>query len=515
MAYDTQEERLKVRGSEQITRDLKVNRDAFVGGDLTVNNASIKTALTKLDGIESGAEVNVQADWDQTDTSADDYIKNKPNIPPTVIPDAAMSDTSSNPVENKVIKEYVDGWLTVLAGRFLVKSWTQGRGGNTSYAMQHLVYANGIWVCGSDWSGVWWSEDGKNWLQGTGVPSNKRIDFLVYSGGMFVCGNNKENDFLGLWWSEDGKNWTKSSDTTNFAYIHDLQYANGLWQCAVYNQGFWWSEDGKNWTKGTGFASNLSANKVVYGNNRWAGIDWAGGLWSSSNGKAWQAVTLSELADKSDLYNVEIKFANGLFQYLVSYTYHTQYVDVPVYLAFWSENGKNWTLSDLNDIETPTSSATYEHILYAGNKWFAFGSGGLKYSSDGKSWSSPSGSIASYSDIKTVAYGNGTWLCVTTSNSIWWSVDAKTWTKGTGVNTSYKMQYLVYANGIWVCGSIGHGLWWSEDGKAWIQGIGANTTYTMQYLVYANGLWVCGSAGKGMWHGRNLNDLVADGTITL
>lgn len=32
----------------------------------------------KLGGIEAGAEANVQADWAQTDTSADDYIKNKP-----------------------------------------------------------------------------------------------------------------------------------------------------------------------------------------------------------------------------------------------------------------------------------------------------------------------------------------------------------------------------------------------------------------------------------------------------
>lgn len=36
---------------------------------------------TKLDGVEAGAEVNVQSDWNQTDTSADDYIKNKPVIP--------------------------------------------------------------------------------------------------------------------------------------------------------------------------------------------------------------------------------------------------------------------------------------------------------------------------------------------------------------------------------------------------------------------------------------------------
>ena len=36
---------------------------------------------TKLNGIAAGAEVNVQADWDVTDTSSDAYINHKPTIP--------------------------------------------------------------------------------------------------------------------------------------------------------------------------------------------------------------------------------------------------------------------------------------------------------------------------------------------------------------------------------------------------------------------------------------------------
>ena len=36
---------------------------------------------TKLSGIAVGAEVNVQPDWNQSDNTADDYIKNKPTIP--------------------------------------------------------------------------------------------------------------------------------------------------------------------------------------------------------------------------------------------------------------------------------------------------------------------------------------------------------------------------------------------------------------------------------------------------
>ena len=39
------------------------------------------TDKVKLDGIATGAEVNVQSDWSVTDTSSDAFIKNKPTIP--------------------------------------------------------------------------------------------------------------------------------------------------------------------------------------------------------------------------------------------------------------------------------------------------------------------------------------------------------------------------------------------------------------------------------------------------
>ena len=36
---------------------------------------------TKLDGIETGAEVNVQSNWGETNTNSDSFIQNKPTIP--------------------------------------------------------------------------------------------------------------------------------------------------------------------------------------------------------------------------------------------------------------------------------------------------------------------------------------------------------------------------------------------------------------------------------------------------
>lgn len=44
-------------------------------------SSAVSTATNKLATIAQGAEVNVQSDWNQTNTSADDFIKNKPTIP--------------------------------------------------------------------------------------------------------------------------------------------------------------------------------------------------------------------------------------------------------------------------------------------------------------------------------------------------------------------------------------------------------------------------------------------------
>jgi hypothetical protein len=47
----------------------------------TADNGITGAQTTKLAGIADGAEVNIQADWNQATNTADDYIKNKPSIP--------------------------------------------------------------------------------------------------------------------------------------------------------------------------------------------------------------------------------------------------------------------------------------------------------------------------------------------------------------------------------------------------------------------------------------------------
>ena len=63
------------------TSDLTNDSD-FVSDASYVHtdNNFTSALLTKLNGIASGAEVNVQADWNQDTSSADDFIKNKPTV---------------------------------------------------------------------------------------------------------------------------------------------------------------------------------------------------------------------------------------------------------------------------------------------------------------------------------------------------------------------------------------------------------------------------------------------------
>ena len=78
---------------------------------------------TKLNGIATGAEVNVQSDWNQSSNSADDFIKNKPGILSLLDEDDFASDDATKPPSQQSTKAYIgtyaqakDAELTTLAG---------------------------------------------------------------------------------------------------------------------------------------------------------------------------------------------------------------------------------------------------------------------------------------------------------------------------------------------------------------------------------------------------------------
>ena len=68
--------RQNIGAQDVINSSHKLSADLVSDG--STNKVFTSTEQSKLSGIASGAEVNVQANWNETDTSSDAYIQNKP-----------------------------------------------------------------------------------------------------------------------------------------------------------------------------------------------------------------------------------------------------------------------------------------------------------------------------------------------------------------------------------------------------------------------------------------------------
>ena len=92
-------------GSVDIYYDNNKRLETYVNGISVTGNISvtgivdgrdIATDGTKLDGISSGAEVNVQANWSESSNTSDAFIQNKPSLS-TVATSGSYTDLSNKP----------------------------------------------------------------------------------------------------------------------------------------------------------------------------------------------------------------------------------------------------------------------------------------------------------------------------------------------------------------------------------------------------------------------------------
>lgn len=87
----------------------------------TDNNFTL-SEKTKLSGIESGAEANVQSNWSETDSSSDSYIQNKPTIP-----------TNNNQLTNGAGYQTASNVSTAIANNQFIATYSKN--------------SNNLWVC--------------------------------------------------------------------------------------------------------------------------------------------------------------------------------------------------------------------------------------------------------------------------------------------------------------------------------------------------------------------------------
>jgi hypothetical protein len=116
-----------------ITTALGSKVDTVPGKGLSTNDYTT-SEKNKLAGIAAGAEVNVQSNWDETDTSSDAFIQNKPSIIDNLTSDSKTDVLSA--AMGKALKSAIDAITTDLedmgAGDMLKAVYVTGNANNTN-----------------------------------------------------------------------------------------------------------------------------------------------------------------------------------------------------------------------------------------------------------------------------------------------------------------------------------------------------------------------------------------------
>lgn len=155
-----------------------------------IANAPVAQAIVevnrRIDEIEPGE--NVQSDWAEADAESPAYIKNKPEIPPAITVDSALSDTSTNPVQNKVINSALSKKVPIIRNA----SDMPDKGGLSAYEIPDVTYASdeeGTFVVLWDITSFVTKEIAKN---------KGNNNFVVFK-GFFPPEKIKVTEFLASW----------------------------------------------------------------------------------------------------------------------------------------------------------------------------------------------------------------------------------------------------------------------------------------------------------------------------
>ena len=101
--------------------NIQINNNTISATDTTYTDATQAAAglmsaadKTKLDGIATGAEVNVQSDWTQSNSSSDSFIKNKPNLGTAALKNSTnvISDDNTDLAESGAVKTAIDAAIS-------------------------------------------------------------------------------------------------------------------------------------------------------------------------------------------------------------------------------------------------------------------------------------------------------------------------------------------------------------------------------------------------------------------
>ena len=266
------------------------------------------------------------------------------------------------------------------------------------------------------------------------------------------------------------------------------------------------------WLAGTEAADNQWRG-IAYGNGTWVTVAGNDGntsdrfQYSKDNGKTWTAVTAP---NSNTWYDVE--YGGGVFVAMGGGNSDSN-------RAAWSTDGINWTLTDLTNEDSFTASDS-PFICYGGtnntDKRFVavgrLGTNRVRYSTNGKTWSSAVGSTNS--SWYGVCFGLNRWVAVASSgtNRVMYTTDATDFSSWTEVAAAEDNSWrsIAYGNGkfVAVANDGTNRLMYSTDATSWSNsGVsGFDNTNNWKWIKFGGGYFIAGGSG-----GTNKNMYSTDG----
>lgn len=339
------------------------------------------------------------------------------------------------------------------------------------------------------------SRDGIDWSVGWGIGAQS----LQSAGGLFFTGNMT---------SPDGRQWTPHYLPTDDPFSSLVAHGNGTWLQVQSTPGsanaVFTSADAGTWRLMPVPPFEYVAS-LVFGGRRF--VVQSDAIYSSQNGRAWTKSTGGPPWGAPTVYA------------------GTQFAIVTQRETWFSKDGKAWhgKPSDM------PSNARVSHVFWTGSAFVAFGdqgqmtqftfespdglhwtprplwggpsgwggmvryfeepglfvsAGTLATSPDGEHWSEP----ATPGSASAVAYGDDTFVAVSTQGSALWSHDGQTWTP-VATGFSENLYDVAYGAGLFVAvGQLGRVLT-SPDGQVWT----TRPSYyysDLQSIVFAEGTFL-------------------------
>jgi hypothetical protein len=287
----------------------------------------------------------------------------------------------------------------------------------SNYYVQDVIFANGQFVAIDLVGRVMFSADATNWTE-ISVPELYGASEIGWDGTQYVT-----SGYFNLFaTSPDGTNWTQRGIGTSHSLL-GITRANGFYVAVGGNLGdnggnlspctVVTSTNARDWTIYLPDASNSLAS-VTFGNGTFVAVGAGGLIVKSTNAVNWN----TNASPTASLLNA-VAYGSGRFVAVGGDTNRATIIS--------STDGANWT-----DQPAATNYLALYGLTFAQNQFVAVGrTNGTKRattltSSDGLTWTAQISTASNH--LRSVTYGNGSFVAVGDRGAIATSSDAVNWT---------------------------------------------------------------------------------------